>query len=404
MNSDFCFGVPILGGATWMGGVNYVINLVDSIRRLPENEQPKIALVVEPGYERDIRYYKKLLNRIDILAAVNFEKKPVELPHNTVVYQCYEDLFQDVDFLFPCNTRVVDGPSATWIPDLQHKILPEMFSKQEIEWRDNRFNEITRFGRTLILSSNTAAKHWRSYYPVSRPMVRVLNFYNSVKEETFEKDVIETASRRMLPERYIICCNQFWKHKDHRTLFKALSILKRNGIELPLVCTGETADYRFPKYFEEIKKEIKNLGITDQIYILGRIERSEQLALLRRSMASVQPSQFEGWSTVVEDARSIGKTIFMSNIDVHLEQAPENGYYFEAGNEESLAEILKEKRDKISPGPHIEAEKNAKKNAESLQIKYATKLCEMAMESMYINNRWPPGLNQRLNKILKSRF
>ena len=43
---------------------------------------------------------------------------------------------------------------------------------------------------------------------------------------------------------------------------------------------------------------------------------------MRQSVAVLQPSLFEGWSTTVEEAKSIGKTILLSDIPVHREQAP----------------------------------------------------------------------------------
>ncbi len=38
---------------------------------------------------------------------------------------------------------------------------------------------------------------------------------------------------------------------------------------------------------------------------LGFIDRGEQLQLMKNSIAIVQPSLFEGWSTVVEDTKAM---------------------------------------------------------------------------------------------------
>jgi hypothetical protein len=52
----------------------------------------------------------------------------------------------------------------------------------------------------------------------------------------------------------------------------------------------------------------------------GLIERKEQIQLLRRCVAVVQPSLFEGWSTIIEDARIFGKR---TDVDIPQEQNPE---------------------------------------------------------------------------------
>ena len=39
------------------------------------------------------------------------------------------------------------------------------------------------------------------------------------------------------------------------------------------------------------------------------------------SVALLNPSHFEGWSTTVEEARALGVPMLLSDLDVHLEQA-----------------------------------------------------------------------------------
>ncbi|MFM6026689.1 MAG: glycosyltransferase, partial [Dolichospermum sp.] len=50
-----------------------------------------------------------------------------------------------------------------------------------------------------------------------------------------------------------------------------------------------------------------------------------------------QPSLFEGWSTVIEDAKSLGKNLIASDLDVHLEQSPINCRFFNRSSAEELA-------------------------------------------------------------------
>jgi hypothetical protein len=49
---------------------------------------------------------------------------------------------------------------------------------------------------------------------------------------------------------------------------------------------------------------------------------------------------FEGWSTVVEDAKSLNKFIFLSDIPVHREQNPLNVCYFNPYEEIDLTQKL----------------------------------------------------------------
>ena len=71
--------------------------------------------------------------------------------------------------------------------------------------------------------------------------------------------------------------------------------------------------------------------------VLGSIPDHDLLGLMRNSVAILNPSLFEGWSTSVEEAKSLGKTVLLSDIAVHREQAPDLGVYFHPQDAEDLA-------------------------------------------------------------------
>ena len=76
--------------------------------------------------------------------------------------------------------------------------------------------------------------------------------------------------------------------------------------------------------------------------MLGVISRADQLQLMRHSQAVVQPSLFEGWSTVIEDARSLQVPVLASNLAVNQEQLGNGGTYFDPHKPDELAALLKD--------------------------------------------------------------
>jgi glycosyltransferase involved in cell wall biosynthesis len=62
--------------------------------------------------------------------------------------------------------------------------------------------------------------------------------------------------------------------------------------------------------------------------------------LMRASVALLNPSTFEGWSTTVEEAKASGVPMLLSDLDVHREQAGEGAEYFDRFSAESLANAL----------------------------------------------------------------
>jgi glycosyltransferase involved in cell wall biosynthesis len=72
-------------------------------------------------------------------------------------------------------------------------------------------------------------------------------------------------------------------------------------------------------------------------------------ALLRASIALINPSRFEGWSTTVEEAKSFGVPAILSDIDVHREQTGGTARYFGVDDPQNLAAHLGDVSKKADP-------------------------------------------------------
>jgi glycosyltransferase involved in cell wall biosynthesis len=70
---------------------------------------------------------------------------------------------------------------------------------------------------------------------------------------------------------------------------------------------------------------------------LGKIPFDHLVGLMRHATAFINPSHFEGWSTSVEEAKSMGKQILLSDLPVHREQCPDRAFFFSPDDPEALA-------------------------------------------------------------------
>jgi hypothetical protein len=116
------------------------------------------------------------------------------------------------------------------------------------------------------------------------------------------------------------------------------------------------------------------------VYFLGLIPKFEQVQLMRQSLAVIQPSLFEGWSTLVEDARSLGKTMILSDLPVNLEQDPPHSIFFDRTSPEQLAQRIEELWLERSPGSDLEAEHQARENSYAEVQAYGYRFLEIAKE------------------------
>ena len=103
---------------------------------------------------------------------------------------------------------------------------------------------------------------------------------------------------------------------------------------------------------------------------------------MRNCISIINPSLFEGWSSTVEEAKSLGKNTILSDLNVHREQNPSGAIYFDPHNPEDLAEILKEKWLNCKSEPDYELEKIAEQKMQERIIQFGEAYQKIALEAL----------------------
>lgn len=241
-------------------------------------------------------------------------------------------------------------PWLGYIPDLQHKNLPHFFSRKECTARDRIYSDLLRNAKAVVVNSHSVKSDIERFYPDFRCRIFPLPFAPVPFHGWFEDDPSEYRMKYHLPDRYFMISNQFWIHKSHMTAFEALYELRRSSplSDVHIVCTGETGDYRFPKYFEELKTQIDKMDLSNNIHLLGYIPKKDQLQILQGAIALLQPTLFEGGpgGGAVYDSVALGVPSIVSDIPVNKEIREENVLFFRAGSSDDMKEkmlkVLKE--------------------------------------------------------------
>lgn len=250
-----------------------------------------------------------------------------------------------LDVLLPSMVPLPARVGVPWIGylfDFQHKHLPHFFSPAERTNRDLAFERMLGAAKAVIVNAQDVAKDIRHFYPGSPTRLFALPFSAAPGKDWFDQDPVATAARYGLASPYFIVCNQFWKHKDHETAFKAFAAIAKRHPKVSLVCTGATNDYRYPDYFNELTAYARREAIEDRIHVLGLIPKLDQVALIRGSIALIQPTLFEGGpgGGAVYDSVSLGTPSIVSDIAVNREISEPTVTYFKASDPESLAERM----------------------------------------------------------------
>ncbi|MDT4328980.1 glycosyltransferase [Methylomonas sp. MED-D] len=364
------------GGQHWIGGVQYTRNLIRSISCLPEIEQPSIVLSL--GSKNQNAGYEQEFSKYDFIAFEGqapwvrtlcggvrkaFGESACKMLLRILDY--FDISADKCEVAYPVKGMPLSMnlESVLWIPDFQYKCLPQYFSDDEIARRNQDYARMLAGDEILVLSSESVRKDFYHFFPeYADKNIRVLNFVSVMESDDFSRDPGNVCKKFNLPEKFVYLPNQFFMHKRHDLVFEALAKLKQAGKEIVLVCTGNCSDYRAQDYYQSLLETLKNHQIENQVFILGLISRSDQIQVFRKAAFTLQPSEFEGWSTTVEDGIALGKDMLLSNIDTHIEQNPLYGTYFQAGNVDDLAEKLILLWERCAPGPDLKRESFVKEN------------------------------------------
>lgn len=253
-----------------------------------------------------------------------------------------------IDVAFPVMIEsypAIKTPWISYIPDLQEKYLPELFSQKELKARDAMYRRIVKDARYVLATSDRAKKDIEKYYPNAACKIFATPFAPIAPEEYIDTDGTN-MDKYALPLRYFVVSNQFWAHKSHDTAFKALELLHERGErDVHLFCTGVLQDYRTDDYIKSLRELLDCLSCKENIHILGYIPKMEQIALVKGAAALIQPSLFEGdcGGCSVYLARSLCVPSILSDIPVNLEGKGDRYlHYFEAGNAAGLADRMQE--------------------------------------------------------------
>jgi glycosyltransferase involved in cell wall biosynthesis len=348
----------------WTGGTYYILNLVNALGMLPDDQ--KVELIAFTKNDADFQTLKntnypylirsteikkldrlhfniveRLINKITrVLIKKNLINKQLDRSVLDAIFPVQNEscALPGRDFYFGSFFDRI--PKIYWIPDFQEHYLPQFFSEKEIKSRSYFQKTISERNEQIVFSSKDAQGDFKEFYPGFKADTHVLNF--AVSHPPYTDLDIETLKQEFdLQLPYFFSPNQFWIHKNHMIVLKAIKILKKEGKNFLVCFSGKESDSRGHNYFETLKEFVREHGLEKHVKFLGFIDRKKQLKLMSKAIAIIQPSLFEGWSTVIEDTKAMNQYVLVSNLKVHEEQLKNNCVFFNRFDEKELSEKMK---------------------------------------------------------------
>ena len=181
----------VLTDEKWMGGINYLKNLVKGVSLLRDS---RIKLFLFTGKRFNERVLSEFDDSVTIVKHAVFDKG--SLPY--LLWKMEEKCFKShilVDVLLKKYGIDVVSHSGilgkklryktiNWIPDFQHLHLTGLFEEEEIKNRNRYYAELIRQSNAMVLSSHNAYEDFKVFSNDQDPQdVYIMRFASFIDKE-----------------------------------------------------------------------------------------------------------------------------------------------------------------------------------------------------------------------------
>jgi glycosyltransferase involved in cell wall biosynthesis len=141
-----------------------------------------------------------------------------------------------------------------------------------------------------------------------------------------------------LPERYFFYPAQFWPHKNHLRIVKAMALLKeRHGLSVNMLLSGYHSGEIREATFKELTDTAATLQVEDQIKYFGYVPNEDLGPLYAEARALIMPTFFGATNIPPLEAWALGCPVLTSDIRGIRQQAGEASVLVDPRSVEDIA-------------------------------------------------------------------
>jgi glycosyltransferase involved in cell wall biosynthesis len=251
--------------------------------------------------------------------------------------QCDLWIFPDQDYM----SHQSGVNSLATIHDLMHRYenrFPELAANGKGFYRDRHSREISRFSLGVLVDSIVGQTHVCESYGVAPEKVFVLPFIAPgylVLTDGEPSLEINTKIKNFLPKKFVFYPAQFWKHKNHLNLIRAIWFVKKSNPDIKLVLVGSKKNG-----YKEVIDLCKKLDLVENIFFLGYVPDAVMLTIYKSARAMVMASFTGPTHTPIAESFLVGCPVASSSQYGASEQVGDAGLLFDPHNPSDIAEAI----------------------------------------------------------------
>lgn len=257
--------------------------------------------------------YQHLLEGLEVVANPDAKKLASLIDKETEILNPHDAAYK-VAYYFKKSVRNVpsvwtmhDLPLRAWSrwqrENLDQEYRPSIFRKIIFRLKDNY--EIARFIRpqNAVVVLDSRDKEWvKKYFKKEAVIIR-----NGLDSDYFFYKP-RTAFAGGVPK--LLMAGIFLPHRRFEDGIEAVRILGEKGCRVDLRIIGDYNNDK--KYYDRILVLIKELGLMEQIRVLGRISEEELVNEYQRNDIFLFPNHLQSWGLAVFEAMACGLPVVVS--------------------------------------------------------------------------------------------
>ncbi len=220
-----------------------------------------------------------------------------------------------------------------------HVEFPEIKLNGEFENRELRINYATKRAVSIIVDSDYGKLNLAKTYSIAEKRISVIPFEPNLevkKNNISTRTISDLIAKYKIKNKYIFYPAQFWPHKNHIYILKAVKILEMNHkIKIDIVFSGGDKGNK-----EKIKLFAKKLGIQQRLLFTGFISNAELIAFYKNSIALVMPTYFGPTNLPPLEALNLGVPVIYSDLNGLKEQVGDAALFMDLNQPSTLSNHL----------------------------------------------------------------
>ncbi len=207
-----------------------------------------------------------------------------------------------------------DMPYVYTVWDLQHRLqpwFPEVSSGGRWLYREAMYSQAAQRAMRVIVANKRAQSELQSFYGVPPENILCLPHPTPTFALRFENAASpSTAIAPFMNVPFVFYPAQFWPHKNHVMLLKALARIRERGAGTvhAVMCGSDVGNQGF------VRDRAVALGVDDIVHFPGFVSRDDLVNLYRHAVALAFPSMFWPENLPPLEAMALGCPVIAAHV------------------------------------------------------------------------------------------